>query len=833
LRVQPPKIASRARSAHFHNSKPYNGLPILPRHPPEPPIPQGHVQRNGIEDPECSFRIPRVQSATRLLTDTYEFPDLFKVFGVFSVDRGDGVEHLSPLQNKFVLHRPEFFHRNRVVHEQRHEPVLAIAAFAILRDQIPAFGDSLFLAGFRQHIQLSPDLLCRIQRKRDEADRFGNLLVEFLLAHVRLRTSPLGLATTDVSVPLLLHLQRDSTAAFTAPNPASIEKRLKLRSFVPPASVHHTPVLVKECPAHQRLMPIRTRKETWTLNQAGGWATFTSDLNGDGSFSSPAFGPGDEKNETRTFSVVNEMLTRVNNGVTKSPAFNANGQKTDDGVNYAYEWDAFGRLRKVKNRSNSALVVEYTYNGLNQQIGRHADLDADGDVDSTDKWEWTIYDPRWRRVATYMVAGGSTFGGAADSDPKERYIHHAAGRSGGGSYLDSVILRDRDQTAGNNGAADGTLEQRLYYGQNWRADVSVLMTSTGRILERLTYSSYGVATRHPVADFNRDGIVDFFDDADYDDCYIGNGCPAGQTADLNLDGVADMFDYDEWDLSYAEQVNTARGVLSQNDASAAVNRLGYAGYFFEPATQQYLVRNREYDPNTGVWDERDPMGYHDGADLYMHVGDNPITGRDPMGLLRSNCGDSEQRCSGSTPSQSAVAVIDRRYPSNPLCDSGSRASQCRTWAQQECARGHRARAPSQCQARCIDTAVACCVGENCNAPGMETTCKNKGLAELSACWGTFNSGMSWTDCVNQCVEQAWGPTCDYVCGVQVFTAIMSAIATCGSACVSVCSSFPPGCVPCWKFCFHELIWGIGGMAAACGSCTLGVVSGCMYGCKYN
>jgi hypothetical protein len=258
-------------------------------------------------------------------------------------------------------------------------------------------------------------------------------------------------------------------------------------------------------------------------------------------------------NETRTFNAANEIQTRVDNSVTKSPTHDANGQQTDDGVNYTSEWDAFGRLRKVKNRTTSALVVEYTYNGLNQQIGRHADLDADGDVDATDKWEWTIYDPRWRRVATYMVAGGSTFSGSADSDPKERYIHHAAGRSGMGSYLDSVILRDRDQNGGggNNGAADGTLEKRVYFGQNWRADTVVLMTSTGRILERVTYSAYGVATRHPVADFNRDGFTDFFDDADYDDCYTGAGCPSGQTADMNLDGFVDSFDYDEWDLNFA------------------------------------------------------------------------------------------------------------------------------------------------------------------------------------------------------------------------------------------------------------------------------------------
>lgn len=140
-------------------------------------------------------------------------------------------------------------------------------------------------------------------------------------------------------------------------------------------------------------------------------------------------------------------------------------------------------MTKVTTRGGSpATVVEYKYNGLNMQIGRHADLDADADVDSTDKWEWFIYDPRWRRVATIMVAGGSTFTSSADTSIKERYVHHAAGRLGMGSYIDAVILRDRDQTNGNNGASDGTLEQRLYYCQNWRSDVSVTMTSTGRIL---------------------------------------------------------------------------------------------------------------------------------------------------------------------------------------------------------------------------------------------------------------------------------------------------------------------------------------------------------------
>jgi hypothetical protein len=44
-------------------------------------------------------------------------------------------------------------------------------------------------------------------------------------------------------------------------------------------------------------------------------------------------------------------------------AYDAAGNLTDDGKDYKYVYDAFGRLRKVNNQSD-VLVAEYTYNGL-------------------------------------------------------------------------------------------------------------------------------------------------------------------------------------------------------------------------------------------------------------------------------------------------------------------------------------------------------------------------------------------------------------------------------------------------------------------------------------
>ncbi len=68
------------------------------------------------------------------------------------------------------------------------------------------------------------------------------------------------------------------------------------------------------------------------------------------------------------------------------------------------------------------------------------------------------------RVLHWHAEGGWTF----DADPKERFVYHNAGLAGGGgsSYIDAVVLRDRDANTAWEDEADGTLEERVYYCQN-------------------------------------------------------------------------------------------------------------------------------------------------------------------------------------------------------------------------------------------------------------------------------------------------------------------------------------------------------------------------------
>ncbi|VAX42577.1 hypothetical protein MNBD_PLANCTO03-1183 [hydrothermal vent metagenome] len=63
--------------------------------------------------------------------------------------------------------------------------------------------------------------------------------------------------------------------------------------------------------------------------------------------------------------------------------------------------------------------------------------------------------------------------------------------SGGSSYIDSVILHDRDANTSWEDQADATLEERVYSCQNWRADVVALMTSGGVLINQVRYDPYG------------------------------------------------------------------------------------------------------------------------------------------------------------------------------------------------------------------------------------------------------------------------------------------------------------------------------------------------------
>ena len=135
-----------------------------------------------------------------------------------------------------------------------------------------------------------------------------------------------------------------------------------------------------------------------------------------------------------------------------------------------------------------------------------------------------------------------------------------------------MILADRDLSTSWIAAADSTAEQRWFYLQNWRADTCAIVNGFGMIVKNFRYTAYGSRTEVAGADFNRDGITDFFDYLDFGDAYAANNA----RADFNRDGTIDNFD----NLDFVD-VYDADG----DDVAGGGTRNLYAGYENDPSLE--------------------------------------------------------------------------------------------------------------------------------------------------------------------------------------------------------------------------------------------------------
>ncbi len=169
-------------------------------------------------------------------------------------------------------------------------------------------------------------------------------------------------------------------------------------------------------------------------------------------------------------------------------------------------------------------------------------------------------------------------------NPKEQFVYNMAGvaGSGGSSYIDSVIMRDRDANTNWEAAADSVLEERVYYCQNWRADVVALFTEAGQLINQLRYDPYGVPFSISKADVNADGSVDTSDITRFGSIWNG-GSGTHPLADWNFDGAVNTADYTAYLNDNAGDTGLGRGAVSYPHAHlGGDSRKAYAGYEIDP-----------------------------------------------------------------------------------------------------------------------------------------------------------------------------------------------------------------------------------------------------------
>jgi RHS repeat-associated protein len=77
----------------------------------------------------------------------------------------------------------------------------------------------------------------------------------------------------------------------------------------------------------------------------------------------------------------------------------------------------------------------------------------------------------------------------------------------------------------------------------------------------------------------------------------------------------------------------AYGAISSDSAPAFSLRVGFAGGLKDPTSGLLLFGARDYEPASGRWTSRDPIGFDGGqTNLYAYIADDPVNGRDPDGL---------------------------------------------------------------------------------------------------------------------------------------------------------------------------------------------------------
>jgi RHS repeat-associated protein len=166
---------------------------------------------------------------------------------------------------------------------------------------------------------------------------------------------------------------------------------------------------------------------------------------------------------TRTFNKSNELLSiqPPGGGNPISLSYDANGNASTYG-SFQYTYDAWNRLVEVKSGPMSLLSFEY--NGLGQKIT------TGGDFESGTAYYYTQY----AQVAQEYNWDIST---RVLGTPKFSYVY-------GTSYIDEIIARRTE------GA--GTWE---YYMQDALYNVVSRISSSGSVINRYTYTAFGVPTQ--------------------------------------------------------------------------------------------------------------------------------------------------------------------------------------------------------------------------------------------------------------------------------------------------------------------------------------------------
>ncbi len=267
-------------------------------------------------------------------------------------------------------------------------------------------------------------------------------------------------------------------------------------------------------------------------------------------------------------------------------------------IEYAY--DLAGRLSEV--RQDGVVTSTYTYDANGNRLSR---TNGSGMVSA-------VYDAQDRLIQY----GNTTYEHTPDGELQKKttggqittYQYDSVSNLTGvtlpsGTQI-GYLLDGRDRRIGRQ--VDGVLTQAFLYQDGLRPVAE--LDSSGNVVSRFVYGVSG-------------NVPDYF---------VKNGVTYRIIADhlgsprlvINIDTgqITQRMDYDEF------------GNVTV-DTNPGFQPFGFAGGLYDAQTGLVHFGAREYDPETGRWTIKDPIGFGGGdSNLYTYIFNNPVVGRDPSGL---------------------------------------------------------------------------------------------------------------------------------------------------------------------------------------------------------
>ena len=230
--------------------------------------------------------------------------------------------------------------------------------------------------------------------------------------------------------------------------------------------------------------------------------------------------------------------------------------------------------------------------------------DQDGNLASDGRWTYT-WDAENRLVWQTSFAGaptGSKYQLNYTYDYQCRRVQKTVWTNNGSGYIASYT--NRFLYDGWNVVAISDGYNNLLYTFTWGKDLSGTMQGAGGVggLISMTVNSGSNAGTY------------FY-------CYDGNGNVASLVS-ASTGAIAAQYDYGPFG-----EVIRATGPM------AKLNPFLFSTKYYDWETGLYYYGYRYYNPSTGTWPSRDPIGELGGKNLYGFVKNNPVSNADKFGFL--------------------------------------------------------------------------------------------------------------------------------------------------------------------------------------------------------